>query len=153
MPNITNLDYCSKTIEIKTNIEKGFLVLGERLHNIREKELWQGGWSNWEEFLMELKVNPSTASRLMSIYRKYVLEYKMDTKLLAQASWSNLYEAIPICTDKEKAIELVESMAIWKPGELKEKIRDTLKGGCNHEWFELHLRQCRECGKREQIEK
>lgn len=151
--SLINIDYCKKTLEIKQNIERGFLVLGERLHKIKEESLWQGGWTNWEEFLMDLKVSPSNASKFMSIYRKYVLEYKIDQKVLAAASWSNLYEAIPLCTTKEKAEDLIQSMAVWKPGDLKEHIRESLKGDCKHDFFELHMRQCRNCGKREQIEK
>lgn len=148
---IVDVKFCKETIEFKSGIEKSFLFLAERLRRIKQEGLWKGGWTNWEEFVMEMKMSAATASKLITIYEKFVLEYNIDEDKLANAGWVGLYEVLPLCGTKKEALEAINDVTTLKRDDLREKIRELKNGECRHDWYEIHLKQCSVCGKREKI--
>ena len=89
-------DYLRETIDVVNQIETRFFELGKRLHKISFKELWQGQYDSFYEFLIEAKINPSMATRLVKIHEIYVVQGKQNPKRLAAIGYSNLYEGIPL---------------------------------------------------------
>lgn len=149
MVDIVPLDYCNEAIALKKKIEGGFLELAEHLTNIRNNNLWQSQWQTWEEFLVELDWSPATASKLISVHERYVLQYNIAPAKLVKTSWSNLYELLPLVTSQETAEEYVHKASVLRREDLREERREALHGVCNHEdEFEVHIWQCRCCGRR-----
>ncbi len=90
---IQNLKYCEETLALKEGLELGFLTLGERLLRIRDERLHAPQWEDFDEFVAELKMAPSTVSRLIGIYQKLVLEYKIAPAQIGKAGgWTVVAE-------------------------------------------------------------
>ena len=151
MLDIIPIDFCNNTLQLKKTIESSFLVLGERLAKIRSERLWESNWDSWAEYLMEMKVTESTASRLISVYDKYVIEYKISEEKLANVGWSNLYEMIPLLKDKGSADEMIDKTSLMRKEDIREEIRSARHEAHEHEWTDLHLRICKKCGKKERV--
>lgn len=100
-----NVTYCNQTLTLKNSIEESFLELGARLMNIRDNCLYEGQWESFEDYLLEFKnISEGTASRLINIYKKFVVEYNFAPKLLAEAGgWSVLAETLPNVNSLQEA--------------------------------------------------
>lgn len=148
---IKPLDYCTETVTLKRTIESAFLVLAERLHNIRREELWQSNWSSWGEYLKELDISESTASKLIKVHEVYVMQYQMDEKVLVDANWSSLYEAIPLLVPGSDPVEVVKSFSELSRDDQRQVIKEAKSGPCEHAWEMMSMRRCRDCGKLERM--
>lgn len=145
----STISYCYETKKLVEQIESSFLVLAERLHKIYHQNLWQGEWDSWEEFTSDIKISRATASKLISVFDTYVLEYKMEPAELAAAGWSGLYELLPMVTDKSTAEECVTKATTLRREEIREELREHKHGRCDHsELVEVHFMQCKHCGYR-----
>lgn len=154
MNEITPLDYCQETINLKKTLESGFLVLGERLAKIKQEELWNSQWSSFSEYLGEMNINDSTASKMIAVHRMYVQKFNIDEQLLINVGWDKLYvvrELASAAKNKTEVLNLVKTVGTLNRQDTQELVREHKKPDCAHEWFEVHLRQCKICQKREQI--
>ena len=154
MKELIAREFCDETIALKQTLESGFIVLGERLSRIKREQMWEGQWSSFAEFLHEMDINEATASRLMTVYETYVEQYNIEQQYLSGKSWYTLYEMrklIPENADTEKVKELVQSTDGMTRVGLKELIRNQEHPECEHEWYEVRIRQCRNCQKREAL--
>lgn len=99
-----NYDYCQGALELKKNLEYGFLKLGEMLYKIKMEEKFTAGWESWDEFQMELKMSSATISKLIRIYEIYVVQYGFtQEKLYSAGGWSVLAETLPVVSTKKEA--------------------------------------------------
>lgn len=148
--------YLQKTIEMKFAIEGGYLVLAERLAKIRDEEMYLPEYENFVGFLDEMNISEATASKMINIYQRFVVEYEIpkDT-IIAAGGWSTIAELLPHAKDKETALTLIDKVSGLMPGDKRRAMRE-LKTGiamdtCKHIWDEIHLRQCKKCGERQKI--
>lgn len=154
MSEIIPREYCDETIQLKKTLESGFIALGERLSRISREQLWEGQWSNFGEFCREMDINEATASRLITVYETYVEQYKLTSEDLQGKSWYSLYQlrrVIPADANTTKVRELVTTTATLNRQEMNEFVHTQEKGECEHDWFEVKIRQCRNCNKREAL--
>lgn len=154
MNEIIPLDYCQETINLKKTIESGFIVLGERLSKIKESELWNSQWSSFPEYLDEMNINESTASKMISVHKLYVERFAIDEAVLVDVGYDKLYtvkDLVEVAKDKKSAEEIVRQVSILKRDDTREMMREHRNGICEHDWHELHLRTCRICNKKEAI--
>lgn len=154
MEEIVPIDYCQETINLKKTIESGFMVLGERLSKIKQEELWNTQWSSFAEYLAEMNINESTASKMISVYKLYVERFSIDEHILVSVGYDKLYtvkELVEVAKSKKDALDIVNKVSVLKRDDTREMIREHRNGVCAHDWFEVHLRQCKICGKREAI--
>lgn len=151
---LTQYNYCLEVVELKKNIELAFLVLGEKLMKIRDEEMYTGSWESFNDYLDEIKISPSVASRLISVYSTMVLEYSLEPQLIANAGgWSNAYEITKVSSTKEEALRWLEESKERMPKDTKIALREARTGisieDCRHEYYELRI--CRKCGDKEKI--
>ena len=154
MKEIVPLDYCRETIDLKKTIESGFIVLGERLSKIKDAEMWQSQWSSFPEYLAEMNINESTASKLISVHKLYVERFSIDESILVDVGYDKLYtvkELVEQAGSKESAEDIVRQVSVLKREDTREMVREHRNGECHHEWIEIHLRACKVCGKKEKI--
>ena len=144
--------YLNETLALKTELEKNYILLSERLYNIFTERYWdKAGYGSFDEFLMELRMSRQTASKLITIYRIYIVEKKVAlTQLLSVRSWESLYLARSLATTPEKTQEVVESCAVMSQHDVRELVVDD-KECEGHDFYEMRV--CRNCGHKEMIYK
>ena len=152
--NITHYDYCQQTLTLKANIEHSFLALGERLKKIRDQRLYEPSWTSFYEYCEEMKMNESTASRLIGIYEKFILEYHFEhQKLLEAGGWSVISECLPVIKSKNDAEEWLHKAKTLSRGDLRKELKEKKTGitetGCRHDYY--MLRVCRKCGEKTRV--
>lgn len=150
---IQNYDYCQETIKLREQIEVAFIAIGERLKHIRDKHWYEGSWETFEDYLKEMKMHSSVASRLIKVYEKFILEYEISPHRVALAGgWSNAYEIIGKANSKEEAEEWLEKFEYASNqkdvGSVKKELRSGIKRDeCSHsETYTIKI--CRQCGEK-----
>lgn len=149
--------FCETTIRHKADLETGYILFGGRLCRIKDERLWEAGWDSWDEYLMEMKLTDSSASRIMNIYRTFRLRFGIPEKKLALAGgWTVLAEYLPLVrpdTTKEEVDEWVEDAARMPRKHIREHIMEKRKGvsisECKHDFY--LLRCCKKCPYRERV--
>lgn len=156
----TPLDFCKATITKKHQLEVLWLEVAARLKEIRDNELWEGQWENFEDFLQDpsMGMDKGTASKMITIHEKLVVEYKMKPQEIAQSGgWSVIAEVLPVISDKESAKEWVERAATLTKNDLRKEVNEargkiTNGIGCKHKDTYTYTTQCcRDCGNKEVI--
>jgi hypothetical protein len=138
----TNQEYCQDTIGL---YRMSMVNIAERLWHIQSKELWEGMWSSWEEFLGEMGMKKGTASKLCSLYERIVIELKFPTETLHTAPWTNLYAALPMMTNQEEAKMAITKAQVLTGKEIQIECYEHKNGHeCPHEHTSL-LRHCLDC--------
>lgn len=125
---------------------RGSMVnIAERLWRIRAEELWSGTWSSWEEFLENLGIKKGTASKLCTLYERIVVQLKFPTETLHSAPWTNLYQALPMMTDGEKAKSALAIASTLTSKEINQELYEHKHGReCSHDHFHF-LKYCEDC--------
>lgn len=154
--DMKNWQYCAATIELKEDIEKSFLALGERLMLIRNGSLYHPSYENFREFLREMGMAEGTGSRLIGIYEKYVLLGGMKPEeLVSPRGWDNLSKFLPYIKTPEQAREYAgKALVLSREDALKEAFE--LRTGnpmsaCAHPDTYL-MRICRACGDKRHVD-
>lgn len=153
---LTNYNYCQACIEWKEQIELAFIVLGEKLMNIRDKYMYVDSWESFDDYLKEIKMQPSVASRLITVYKKFVLEYELPVDRIAAAGgWSNAYEIIGKSKDREEALSWLERFenadSEKTVGSIKKELRSGIsRDDCPHSESYI-LKVCLKCGEKVRV--
>lgn len=143
-----NQSYLKETLLLKKRLESSFLSLGERLMRIRDERLWEGSYENFVEFLHEARLSEGTASRLISVHQRFILDFKMKHERIASIGWSTLYEIGKEVSTKKEAEEFIEKALVLRRGDVQDDLREKKTGCRNHSWGEkIILRRCETCGK------
>ncbi len=159
MPKPTPLDFCQETISKKHFLEVGWIELCGRLKDIRDKEMYKGRWENFEDFLQDpaLGMDKSTASRMITIHEKLILEYEIEPKKIAEAGgWTKVSELLPVVSDKQSAEEWLEKASTLSQADLRKEVKEERGGGkgidCKHpNTYQITIRICRECDHKQTI--
>lgn len=122
------------------------------LKNIRDNGLYEGRWDNFEDFLQDpqMSLDKGTASKMITIYEKFVLEYKMSPARIANAGgWSKIAEVLPAVKDKKSAEDWIDKCSSLSKSDLRKEVREEKTGikmsDCLHKDFYL-VKICRKCG-------
>ncbi len=150
---------CKTAIEAKNDLEWRYLELGGILHQIKEQRAYEAGWSSWEEFAMELKMNTASISRILRIYEVFVLQHKISTVALAKAGgWTVLGDLLPVInneTPKARVKELLV-MAAEQPNRKSVilNVKDIIRGApCKHEHTHtITIEICDDCNERWRVD-
>lgn len=149
-----NLDFCEETISKKHILELAWLELCGRLKEIRDNELYKGRWENFEDFLNDpaMDMDKGTASKMITIHEKMVLEYKIKPTVIANAGgWSKVAELLPVINNKEDAEEWLSKASVLSKNDLRKEVREQKSGilmkNCKHKDTYI-IRVCRGCGEK-----
>jgi len=143
---------CQETVSLKKEIEGYFLVLAKNLKQIRDEELWRAeGYDSFADFLMEIDVAESTASRMISVYQTFVLSFAVKVEKLKQVGWSKLYLlSRKDFKNKTDAEDWIDSAVLKTRQDVEEDLREEKVGECLHKDY-YDLRVCKSCGKKMKI--
>lgn len=145
-------DYCNSALKLKNDLETGFIVLGEYLHNIYVNNLWQASYSSWEEYTWELKMSSNHINKLMQIYRTLVLSYGLKAEhIITAGGWSVVADLLPMIGSKKDALKWLNKAQLLTRSDLRKEMKEAktgvLIGSCSHDkWTEVTLCQCENCG-------
>lgn len=144
------MKYCEETLQFKTSLEEGFLALGERLKNIRDGRFFEPQWSSFDEFVAEMKMSKGTASKLINLYEKFVLQFGVTAKEIGEAGgWSNLAEWLPVVKNRGDALEAIHLAKTLSREDNRKEVHERKTGipmaACAHQnTYTIDI--CRDCG-------
>lgn len=147
---LSHNDYLTATIALREQIESGFIILAERLKKIRDERLWETGeYDNFEAFVREMRISPSTASKLIGVYEKFVLIGGIPIEDVAKVGWTNISLFLPKIKTKEDAQEIWDKTHLLDRTDAQRTWQEMKLGvdmqTCNHD-NSYFLRVCRSCG-------
>ncbi len=145
-----NLTYCNDALTLKTSLEQGFLRLGEYLHTIKLKRLWESNWASWEEFSLEFKMSQNSITKLIQIYSTFVLDYRIEGDRVVEAGgWSVIAELLPVIESKKDAEDWLTKAKELTREDLRKEITEKKTGvpmqQCKHK-NTYTIVVCRDCG-------
>lgn len=155
MKTVENLEYCEDTISKKHVLELGWIELCGRLKEIRDNALYNGRWDSFEDFLNDpqMGMDKSTASKMITIHEKLVVEYKIKPTVMANAGgWSKVAELLPAITDKKSAEEWLSKASSLSKSDLRKEVQEEKGGGigCKHKnTYKVVMCCCRDCNNKE----
>ena len=140
----------TRELSVKSSIAQ--ILLAERLYRIREEKLWQTGYDSFDEYCMNLKLyNAGAISKLITVYKTFILDYGIDREKAAEVGYTVLYKAHKVIEDKEDAEEFVNNAMIWTGSDINREIAYRKSGNpvedCKHENTYM-VRICKDCGER-----
>lgn len=117
--------------------------------------MWKNGYESFEEFLHDAKLSEATASKLINIYTKFHLEWKLTPERLVEAGgWTVVATLLPICKTRAEAEEWMDKAQLLSRVDLEKEIKEFRTGKpmatCLHDNSYL-IRVCRTCGDRIRI--
>lgn len=144
-----NVSYLHKTIQLREQLEGGFLLLAERLKKIRDERMFRDEYDSFEDFLREIRISPATASKLIGVYEKFVILGDIAPEDLIKQGWTNLSIFLPLITSKKNAREIYDKVAPLDRTDAmrvyEEMKRGVDMGTCPHgDTYALEI--CRDCG-------
>lgn len=153
----SNYKFCQETLDLRQNIEVTFLELGRRLYKIRESRMFEPAYSSFNEFCLELKMSQSAISKLLNIYKKFILEYGFTkSQLMRAGGWAVVAETLPVIKNRKDAKEFIEKASTMPLQHVRREVRERKSGvdqrTCNHKDDAYVLRICRRCGDKEVLE-
>lgn len=147
-----NYEYCNETLSLKNRLELSYLELAERLHKIQLNRMFEPNYDTFEEFLMEMKLSMATASKLINIYLRFVIKFKIQPRLLADAGgWSVVAELLPYAENKTSAERWLRQAKSNTRSDLRKSLMEVKTGiimsSCKHKRQEkITFFKCLDCG-------
>lgn len=143
-------EFLQMLIQLSQQLEFNYIEFGKQLKTCRDDTIFDPEYDTFPAFLQEMKLTQGTASKLINIYEKFVVEYGIPIEKLAQAGgWSVVAEILPVVANKAKAKEWVEKAIKMRRKDLRKEVKEEKTGvsmaSCLHKDFYL-LQICRVCG-------
>jgi len=153
---IQSYNFCKNALELEKKMRNSYFILAGCLYKIQNEKLYEPHWSSFEEFCWEFKdISSSTVSKLISVYKKFILEFNLSPVKLNNIGYSLLYAIIPVVKTKEDADEWLLKAEELTRSDLSKFIKEKQTGidmtKCKHKDF-YEIRICRDCGERQRIE-
>ncbi len=150
--------FMRQTIELKSNVERGFLEIGARLSAIKEKELWKGQWEDFDHFCRDgMKLAEKTANKMMLIFRKFIEEYQIEPDRIAAAGgWTVIDTITSVVHDKESAVKWLQIAESMPREDVRKLVREANKPvdsiECKHKNVRRVILQiCEDCGDKQEV--
>jgi hypothetical protein len=148
MNEIQGYKQCEKAIQLKGQIENGYLTLAALLKDIRDGMLYQPQYSKFSEWLQELDMTEGTASKMITTYDTLILSYEFDEQEIQKIGWTKGYMVAQASDDKQDAKELVELAKVQTSNDLRQTLKEKKTGVdqmlCEHDLQTFSI--CKKCG-------
>lgn len=151
-------EFCEETAQLARGVKVGLMLLAERLYRIREQKLYKPTYEQFYLYCQEIEMHESVASRLISIFERFVLELQMPFEEIKKVEYTKLYEIRKVADTKEIAQHWIDKVNSPDPSlrlsyrDLKAQIKAFQNLGseeekCPTDHSNTYLvRICRECG-------
>lgn len=106
MNEVQTVQLLDSTIQAFKRAKSHFLEAAALLHEVDIKNAWEGRYSSFGEFVEDgAQISKGMASKLLKVYRHYVLEGSFAAKKLELVDPEKLYLAIGLKGDHQKQYE------------------------------------------------
>ncbi len=152
-----NFEYCTETLSLKNRLELSYLELAERLHKIQLNRMYEPNYDTFDDFLQEMKISFATASKLINIWVRFVIKFKIAPRMLADAGgWSVVAEILPYANSKTSAERWLRAAGSNTRSDLRKSLMEVKTGidmsTCKHARVEIITYQkCNDCGDTQRI--
>ncbi len=144
-------EFCQETNQLLRGVKIAYMLLAERLYRIQKQKLYKPVYEKFFMYLDEIDIHESTASRLISIYEKFVLEHQIEPEVIKDIEYTKLTEIRKVSPTRELAEHWIEEARVLPLRELKMRIKAMTAGvdemKCEHGNTYL-VRCCRTCGEK-----
>lgn len=153
----TNFDYCQETIALKGELELSYLDLASRLYKIRLNRMFEPNFDTFDDFLEEIKISRGSANKLINIWYRFIIQFKIKPKLLAAAGgWTIVAEILPHAENKAQAERWLRDAQENRRGDLRKNLKEHKTGidmrVCKHRHrTAITFLKCKDCGDTEQF--
>lgn len=148
-------NYLEETVSLRDELEKGFLVLAERLLKIKNERLYESAYDTFEDFIAELRLSRSTCYKIISVYEKFILLGELNPHEVARFGWGNLSLFTKLIDTKEKAKEVFDQVSPLGRSDALKTLQEMKTGismtTCQHTWQKICFNECTTCGDRAKI--
>ncbi len=145
----TNHDFLEGTIALRNSLEEGFLVLGERLKKIRDEQLYEHEYDNFDSFVGEIRISRSTAYKIIGVYEKFILLGELDPADVARHGWGNLCLFLGLINSKQDARKIFDRISPLGRSDAAKELIEMKTGkpqsACQHV-DNYNITVCRDCG-------
>lgn len=152
-----NYEYCTETLSLKNRLELSYLELAERLHKIQLNKMYLPNYDTFEDFCTEMKISLATASKLINIWLRFVIKFKIAPKMLAEAGgWSVVAELLPYAESRTSAERWLRQAKANTRTDLRKSLLEVKTGidmsTCKHAREEvITFKKCLDCGETHRI--
>lgn len=137
-----NMNLLDQTIALFTKVRSSVIEAAAALYEVHEKGVWKEQFATWNDFLDQCAISPSSASKLMQVYRFYAIEAKVSQRKLAEVDSERLYLALKL--PRGTAEERLLKASLLSRDELRQqRIYEDTGADCPHD---IHI--CAKCHKR-----
>lgn len=148
--DIANSKFLTETAKLARTIQASYLELGKRLAKIRNENLFAPAHDSFSEYLWEIRLSDSTASRIIFAWEKLVAEYGIEEEKIIEVGWSDAYAIGKQAKDKEEAESMLEEYGGQTSTDTRRGLTERKKGvsmsDCKHDEDYYDIRVCRRCG-------
>lgn len=123
---------------------KSFLEGAALLYVISEQNLTDGAYTSFNEYVQDAcQISPSFASKLITIYKRYIVEGQLKPKELEGTDVEKLYNALQLPGSfAEKA---VKAQTLTRQ-EIQDEIHSSPDGDCSHKVL-IPYYKCKACSR------
>lgn len=143
---------CLKGIIAFQQAESSLLRAAGVLYMIRESKAYETEYGSWWAYVEEVKQHSAgTISKLIQVWEKYIVEFKMDVQEVEKLGWAKAYKALKLRNpeSKEQAVAVFQELELTAESDSNSVLKDP---NCKCEdCFEITFRQCRKCDKRTRV--
>lgn len=150
-----NLKLCQKGLELMKVLEQGFLKLGEVLMEIRNNQAYYPQWESFGDYLEEGHVmSEANASKLITVYNRYIIKMQEPEQELVKIGWSKLYDLHRTYDEDQELRDAMLDASLLTTSHLRQKLHEKKAGvdqtTCKHT-NTYTIKVCRDCNFREKI--
>ena len=112
--------------------------------------MFEEQWDDFYIFLEEMNMSEGTASKLINIYKTFVVQYQIKNERLIEAGgWTKLAVILPLIHSQEDAEKWVGDSCVLTVRDLTKEVREQRSGiamkDCKHE-NTFQITCCHDCG-------
>lgn len=151
----TNLELCQKGLDMMRVLKKASLELGRILMEIRDTQAFSSQWESFADYLAEEKfMSEANASKLITVYNRFIIKMKEPYERVAAIDWTVAYELHRLFKDDNELKDAFDNATILNTSHLRQMITEKRTGitqeTCLHS-DTYTIRVCKICGQREKI--
>lgn len=111
MTNIT-INLIDETLKIFRTVRASMVMAMQKLYEVHSTDAWKGRYSSFGEFVEDgCGVSQGTASKLLKVYKHYVLEGGVSQRNLEGVDSEKLYLAISLKGTPEEKLEKARALS------------------------------------------
>lgn len=131
-----------KCIKLFSKARGSLMEAALSLYDIKTNKKWRAQFSSFNEFLLELQIDPAQASRLCSVVEHYIVQGGIEPTQISDHSPEKLYRAMRLPLSP---IEQALRASTWTTQELRAEL-SRKENGDEHTCEAIQI--CKTCGRR-----